>query len=446
MAIQGAHLASSNYLETAASNWFQPARTITVMFWARPASAPPNGNYWSLVGTTHSASVAGWACSIQGGVSNAFWEMFFTNNGTNYDDFRFTNAIATGRWDHVAWVMRSDATEAGYLNGVAETLVQASNAGTYPATASRALRIRYGDSTGNGTFDGGMAYLRIFDGELSGAEIRAEMMSRRAVNRRLHVICDFPLTQIGGSNIVAPDLGPQGLHVTTINGTVTWDRGPVIPEHRSLVLPKVLFSQAAGGGSTVNLTPATFAFSGVAVTPVPQPVTIALSPAIMSLGAVAVTPVPQPVTVALTPASVAFTAVPVTPVPQPVTIALTPAVLTLSAVALGVGGVGAVSLTPAVLGFSGVSLDPHPQPVTINLAPAVFAFSAVGVVSVPQPVTVNLAPAVLVFIALALLPPITNEVLPPPIKVSVPTVMVSVSVPMDRVSVDVPMDVIAVVA
>lgn len=267
MAIQGVRLASSNYLATAASQYFQPGRTLTIMCWARPGTLPPTSNYYTLLGTTTSAGVSGWGMSIQGAAgSTAFWEMFFTNNGSNYDDFRFTNGVATGRWDHIAWVIRSDATQAGYLNGKQETLVQSSNAGTYPAAASRPLQIKWGDATGNGTFDGAMAYVRIYDGELSGAEIRAEMFSRRACNKRLHVICDFPLEAPGGtSSIVAPDFGPHGLHVTSVTGTVTWDRDPPLPRYLAPLARQIrLFSvpAAGGGGQSALLATATETDSG----------------------------------------------------------------------------------------------------------------------------------------------------------------------------------------
>jgi hypothetical protein len=256
MAIQGVRLASSNYLATAASTWFQPGRTLTVMCWARPGTLPPTSNYYTLLGTTTSAGVSGWGVSIQGGAGGtAFWEMFFTNNGSNYDDFRFTNGVLTGRWDHVAWVMRSDATQAGFLNGVQETLVQSSNAGTYPAAASRALQIKWGDATGNGSFDGALGYVRIFDGELSAPEIRAEMCSRRAVNKRVHCIADYPLEALGGTaSIVAPDVGPQGLPVTTVTGTVVWYPDPptvrpVSTYKRARLLGQASSSQAAALGT-----------------------------------------------------------------------------------------------------------------------------------------------------------------------------------------------------
>lgn len=267
MAIQGVRLASSNYLATAASQYFQPGRTLTIMCWARPGTLPPTSNYYTLLGTTTSAGVSGWGMSIQGGAGGtAFWEMFFTNNGSAYDDFRFTNGVATGRWDHIAWVMRSDATEAGYLNGVQETLVQSANAGVYPAAASRTLQIKWGDATGNGSFDGAMAYVRIFDGELSGAEIRAEMFARRACNKRLHVIADFPLEMPGGtSSIVAPDIGPQGLPVTSVTGTVTWDRDPPLPKHITPLARQIRILSvppAGGGGQSALLATATETDSG----------------------------------------------------------------------------------------------------------------------------------------------------------------------------------------
>lgn len=92
------------------------------------------------------------------------------------------------------------------------------------------------------------------------------------------------------------------------------------------------------GPVTVALTPAPFAFSAPAVSPVPQPVTVTLSPAVVALTAPAVSPVSQAVTVALTPAVLTPAAVSLSPVPRAVAVALTPAVLLLTAVVLQMSG------------------------------------------------------------------------------------------------------------
>jgi hypothetical protein len=155
---------------------------------------------------------------------------------------------------------------------------------------------------------------------------------------------------------------------------------------------------ASGGAAT--LTPATAAFSAVAVTPVPQPVTIALTTATATFGAVALSPVPQPVTVALSPAGAAFSAVAVIPVPQPVSVALSPAVLALSAVPLAFAGAGAVTLTPAALSLTGIPLGlpalslPDPVPVRVpTLTASVRVRSEAVAVNVSRPAVPVQVPA-----------------------------------------------------
>lgn len=244
MAINGTHAASSNYVTTAASAYLQPGRTITVMAWANPNVVTPNGNYYTLLGTASVPSGSGWGVSLRGISGAAAWEMFFTANGTNFDDFRFTSTVATGTWDHVAWVLRSDGTEVGYLNGVAETLVQSANAGAVAPETSRGLQILYGDAGGNGSFGGSAAFVRIYDGELGAAEIVAEMASKRARNRRLPVLLDIPDPYLG------VDYGPVGLHVATVTGTVTWAPDPPLPEPVSSQLTKIRDLFVAGGGPT----------------------------------------------------------------------------------------------------------------------------------------------------------------------------------------------------
>lgn len=154
-----------------------------------------------------------------------------------------------------------------------------------------------------------------------------------------------------------------------------------------------LTAVAVAAAPVVTLTPASLTLSPVAVTAVPLPPTVALTPRTVAVTAVAVTPVPQPVTVALTPRTVSLTPVAVTPVPQPVTVALVPAISTLSAVALGLGGVGAVSLTSAVAAVSAVALTVTPGAVTVALTPVTVTLTARPLSPAPVAPTVALTPA-----------------------------------------------------
>lgn len=244
MAINGSHAASSNYVTTAASAFLQPGRTITVMCWANPNVATPNGNYYTVLGTATVPASSGWAVALRGISGGAVWDAAFTANGTNYDDYRFTNQAAVGRWDHVAWVLRSDSTEAGYLNGVAEALLSFANAGTVPPETSRGLQILNGDASGNGSFGGAVAFVRIFDGELGAGEITAEMASKQARNQRLPVLFDMP------DPFTGVDWGPLGLHVASVTGTVTWAPDPQLPEPAPSQLSRFRMFGTSGGGPT----------------------------------------------------------------------------------------------------------------------------------------------------------------------------------------------------
>ncbi len=84
---------------------------------------------------------------------------------------------------------------------------------------------------------------------------------------------------------------------TAVNGTVTVGANP----------PSFNFNLVA----SVDLTPASFAFSAVPVTAVPQPISINLVPGVFQFTGVPVAPVPGAVTVVLTPAGFVFSAVPV---------------------------------------------------------------------------------------------------------------------------------------
>ncbi|MGH9247997.1 MAG: hypothetical protein ACRD0W_00530, partial [Acidimicrobiales bacterium] len=207
---------------------------------------------------------------------------------------------------------------------------------------------------------------------------------------------------------------------------------------------------AAGGVPDVDITPAVLAFVGVALDPVPQPVSVTLTPAVLAFVGVALDPVPQPVSVTLTPAVLSFVPValetefPVAdvditpavldfvgvaldPVPQPVSVTLTPAVLAFVGVPLDpVPQPISVTLTPAVLAFVGVPLDPVPQPVSATLTPAVLAFQAVPLETPGGPSVVTLTPASLVFVGVALDP------VPQPVSVTLtPAVLSFVGVALD---------------
>lgn len=86
---------------------------------------------------------------------------------------------------------------------------------------------------------------------------------------------------------------------TAVNGTVGVGANP----------PDFNFNLVA----SVDLTPASFAFSAVAVDPDPGVITVDLVPASFQFTGVPVAPVPGAVAVNLTPASFTFSAVPVTP-------------------------------------------------------------------------------------------------------------------------------------
>lgn len=288
--------------------------------------------------------------------------------------------------------------------------------GSTPGTTG-VLRVgRWGTSTDHLNAD--IAACAVFGSDLSDATTATFTTYQAILDANPAWVVKF--TQANATDPVPDDSADGTGDSSTINGTtISTD-------------PPNFF-----GGSTVNLTPATLALSGIALNPVPQPVTIALSPATIVFGAIGVTPVPQPVTVALTPANMVLSAVAVTPVPGVVTTALTPAVLALSAVALGVGSVGNVNLTPAVLAFSSRALDPVPQPVTIGLTPAILAFVSRPLSPVAQPVVIVLTPAVIVFIALPIMQA-ANEKLPEPILVFALTQYVSAPVTMANVIADVP--------
>ena len=157
--------------------------------------------------------------------------------------------------------------------------------------------------------------------------------------------------------------------------------------------------------STVNLTPATMTLAGVAVNPVPQPVTVNLTVAALTFTGVAVNPVPGQVTVNLTPVVLTLSGIVLDPDPGQVTTNLTPATLTLDAIALDPDpGQVTVNLTVADLTFTAVPVDANAGQATVNLEPPVLSLVGVVVDPQPQPVTVNLTPVTLTFDAVSLTP------------------------------------------
>lgn len=233
-------------------------------------------------------------------------------------------------------------------------------------------------------------------------------------------------TPSGPAQIISPPL----LYMLLLAQSVVVDGGAtVVPSAVTLVDADMVLTGVAldpvPQPVTITLTPATLTLTAIAVTPVPQPVTITLVDADMTLTAIAVTPVPQPVTVSLTLAILTLTGIAVTPTPQPVTISLTPAVMTLSAIAvtptpgqvttaltpavmtltaIATYPSSLVALTPATMTLTAIALTPIPQPVTINLTPAVMTLSAIALTATPGQVTTALTPAVMTLSAVSVTP------------------------------------------
>lgn len=252
MAIDKASSGSSNYVSTAASNFLQPGITATFMCWARPVtSSIAASQYFTVMGTHNTAGQSGWGISQRGdpGGGASQWECFFSTDGIAFTDKAFTTQIVTGRWDHITWVIRSDNSIVGYLNGKAETLQDFGSSGVIPATASKALQIGWGDAESNGTFGGSIAFPRIFAGELSDAEIRAEMFSDRARNQRVACLFDTDLRPTGTTGILCYDRGIAHAHISSVTGTVTFTNENPIPGPPVRRLARYYWLKGASGQS-----------------------------------------------------------------------------------------------------------------------------------------------------------------------------------------------------
>ena len=179
-----------------------------------------------------------------------------------------------------------------------------------------------------------------------------------------------------------------------------------------------------GGADLIN---GAVTVSAVALTPVPQPVTVSLAPATVALSARPTTPAPQPVGVTLTPASVALSALSTTPVPQAVTVSLSLAVVTSSAVAVSpVPQPVTVTLSSAALAVSAGSVSPAGGPSIVSLSPATVATAARPLTATPGAVTVALTPASVTVTTVAVSPqPMAVSVTLTPASVTVTAVSVS---------------------
>ena len=179
-----------------------------------------------------------------------------------------------------------------------------------------------------------------------------------------------------------------------------------------------------GGADLIN---GAVTVSAVALTPVPQPVTVSLAPATVALSARPTTPAPQPVGVTLTPASVALSALSTTPVPQAVTVSLSLAVVTSSAVAVSpVPQPVTVTLSSAALAVSAGSVSPAGGPSIVSLSPAAVAAAARPLTATPGAVTVALTPASVTVTTVAVSPqPMAVSVTLTPASVTVTAVSVS---------------------
>lgn len=253
MAVYGA--SGSNNLATAATAWAQTGRTTTWCAWIRPSVVTGTGTkYQAVLGSQTSGGTAGWGLCLREDDSTSFTtvNLFYTNDAANYSDIDGTTRLTAGTWCHVAWVLRTGNTQSCYLNGNPETLAPRTSAGVLPAAATRPWYIKFaGDSSG--TYTGTIAYIRVFDGELTQAEIGREMYAPQAVTTRIPAVWDVPLVSTGSSSVVAFDRGPFALHPTTVTGTLSWaDDPPAVPirvSGPSVALRARLFSSPGGGTS-----------------------------------------------------------------------------------------------------------------------------------------------------------------------------------------------------
>jgi hypothetical protein len=186
---------------------------------------------------------------------------------------------------HHAWLY--DSTGAGAMtHGVS------SGSGNH-ADGAAIDQIRIGWSANRG--NGDIAVMAYWSSELSDAQLNTLRSGSLLAWAALAPQELITFENWNGATGWSTRLGSSAL--SSITGTVGVGVNP----------PSFNFNLVA----SVDLTPASFAFSAVPVTAVPQPITINLVPGVFQFSGVPVASVPGAVTVILTPAGYVFSAVPV---------------------------------------------------------------------------------------------------------------------------------------
>lgn len=240
----------SNYLSLASDTFYCRNRDFTVMVWCRPTEDPgSNGQYQSIIGCWDSGVTNGWSLAWNGAlVFNFGWAV-----AGAYTSYPVTGtALAMSTWYHVAVSYNAaGGIWEQFVNGVQTRLVDETS--TIP-NATAVLRIGQDPDNPIG-LAGQLAYVRIFEGYLSQAEVQAEMKSPIPVNRRFPCSLDIPLDNLGTPTVLGPDRSYTGHHAQSVTGTISWSMGPPavtsFVEHPARRRRQELFRPSSG--ITVNV-------------------------------------------------------------------------------------------------------------------------------------------------------------------------------------------------
>ena len=137
--------------------------------------------------------------------------------GTN--SFTTGSGLSVGTWYHVALVRASTASLATYLDGVSN-ITNTDNVSGRAAVANAFI-----GSYNSLPMDGRIAHPKMWDTNLSPAEIAAEMLSYTPV-KTANLWAYLPCNTGGGAQ--GDDASGNGRHFT-INGTITIEDDPVLP-------------------------------------------------------------------------------------------------------------------------------------------------------------------------------------------------------------------------
>lgn len=222
---------TSDYLENTDS--LSLTEPFTVAAWVKPDGAKGD---WVIFGQYDSTDSNTWHGEIA--ISSATGGAKCSKRNTSNEDAISSNTVTANVWNHICGRFIADDDRASYLDGDAANKGTNTVSVTDPGTNNQRIGLR-GDGSPNASFDGGIAYVSIWDGDLTEAEVLLLAQGANPTWIRRDIL--IALWPIWGAH--SPEIDIIGGRNMTINGTLGLDTTdpPVSP----IIFPSFVTRTAA---------------------------------------------------------------------------------------------------------------------------------------------------------------------------------------------------------